>query len=163
MKNDLERWFKTSKHKRALFSFCNIIVPLIIGATVYVLFVPTAHISIIVFNFLGKSLFTNYIDLTGSIITCFFADFLWAYSLFFLVLIIYAQKASDIIFVIIVCINFEIAIEFLQLTPIIDGTFDWLDIVVEILATLFGFGVLITFCFAVNKRGHFHDCNIKQT
>lgn len=159
MKNHLKRWFEIKKTKQVFFSLCNIVSPLIIGAIVYFLFVPTAHISVMFYDLLKKSFFINNIDLTGSIITCYLADFLWAYAMFFIVLIIYVQKISDFSKAIAICMMFETVVEILQLTPIIDGTFDWLDIVVEIIANLIGFGVLLIRCTILNKRGYCHDCN----
>lgn len=159
MKNELENWFGIRKRRRIIFSICNILFPLLIGATIYFLFVPTAHISVMLYMLLGKNLSIDHIDLSGTFITCFMADYLWAYALFFLVLLIYAQKRNDIRIVIIVCAGFEILIEFLQLTPIIDGTFDYFDIIVEIIANFMGIVVMAAYSIIVNKRGHYHDCN----
>lgn len=153
MKSDLEMWFKLSKKKQIIFSICNIIFPLIIGAVIYFLFVPTAHISEILYKFIGKSIYISSKDLTGTFVTCFLADFLWAYALFFLVFVILAQKKSDIWIVLLICLIFETVIEFLQLTPIIDGTFDWFDILFECFADLLGVAILVIYCYFVNKHG----------
>lgn len=143
--------------QRIVFSIINIIIPLIIGLFIYILFVPTSHISEFVYLCIGRSLYIG--SVPTKFITCYLADCLWAYALFFLIFVVYAQKLNDIWCVLLVCVGFEILMEHLQLTPIVDGTFDVLDMIVEVLANLFGFGITFIYYKVGKKHGQCHDCN----
>ena len=103
----------------------------------YILWVPSAHVSQAIYRVFGlHSLFGA--GTAGSFITCFLGDFLWAYSLMFLLALITVRRKRDLIQILVLCILFETGTECLQLTPFMDGTFDFLDIVIEILANLLG-------------------------
>ncbi len=115
----------------------NTLLPLITGAFVYILWVPSAHISQVIYQISGFHPFPA-VERAGSFITCFLGDFLWAYSLVFLLAMIVVHRKRDIISVLALCILFETGTECLQLTPFMDGTFDFLDIGIEILANLLG-------------------------
>ena len=120
-----------------MIAIINILLPLIAGALVYIIWVPSAHVSQVFYRVFGLHSLPG--DGTaGSFITCFLGDFLWAYSLVVLLVMIIAHRKRDIIFVLALCILFETGTECLQLTPLMDGTFDFLDIVIEILANLLG-------------------------
>lgn len=64
----------------------------------------------------------------------YLTDILWAYALFWASLLVFKRprKAVDTSLIAIL-VN-----EFVQLTPYICATFDWFDIVFEVLAILFG-------------------------
>ena len=120
-----------------MVAIINILLPLIAGAFVYILWVPSAHVSQVFYRVFGLHSLPG--DGTaGSFITCFLGDFLWAYSLMFLLALITVRRKRDLIKILVLCILFETGTECIQLTPFMDGTFDFLDIVMEILANLLG-------------------------
>lgn len=122
-----------------IVAMIHILIPLLAGAVVYALWVPTAYVSQIVYKVSGLSPLPGAGSAgTGSFITCFLGDFLWAYSLLFLVALITVHRKRDLIPALILCILFECGTECLQLTPLMSGTFDFCDIAIEILANLLG-------------------------
>lgn len=122
-----------------IVAMIHILIPLLAGAVVYVLWVPTAYVSQIVYKVSGLHPVPGAGSAgTGSFITCFLGDFLWAYSLLFLVALITVHRKRDLIPALILCILFECGTECLQLTPLMSGTFDFCDIAIEILANLLG-------------------------
>ena len=135
---------KRSIEIKRMVAIINILFPLLGGALVYILWVPSAHVSQAIYRVFGlHSLFGA--GTAGSFITCFLGDFLWAYSLMFLLAVITVRRKRDFIKILALCILFETGTECLQLTPFMDGTFDFLDIVMEILANLLGC-IMICIC-----------------
>ena len=124
---------------KTIVALIHILIPLLAGALVYICWVPTACVSQIAYKVSGLHPLpeTENAD-TGSFITCYLGDFLWAYSLLFLVALITVHRKRDLIPVLILCILFETGTECLQLTSLMSGTFDFYDIVIEILANLLG-------------------------
>ena len=81
----------------------NILFPLLGGALVYILWVPSAHVSQAIYRVFGlHSLFGA--GTAGSFITCFLGDFLWAYSLMFLLAVITVRRKRDLIKILVLCI-----------------------------------------------------------
>jgi hypothetical protein len=68
---------------------------------------------------------------------------LWAYSLTFTVFLILGFKYESLKPTLIICAVFEVSIEFLQKFGVIPGTFDFLDILLELCVTIFA--VIIIF------------------
>ena len=145
--NTLSVWEKTSYTWRLFFSIINVVSALILGLTIYLVFVPTAHISQLIYDIIGINLQAKYNFKEYSIVKCYVADFLWAYALFNLIVVIQADKVKDFLCVGIECVLFACLIEALQLTPLFDGTFDVLDILVEVIAIGFAFFVIIASMF----------------
>jgi hypothetical protein len=68
-------------------------------------------------------------------------DMVWGYSLIFSLVICNGNNTADLLGIFLVAVVFSIAIESLQLTNIVRGTFDVFDIMVEVLSE--GFAVFI--------------------
>ena len=68
----------------------------------------------------------------------FLPDILWAYSLTFAVALVWLPEEKVILKVLVICISFEIGVELSQKIGLISGTFDWLDIIFEVCATVLG-------------------------
>lgn len=119
--------------------FLHIFLPLFIGCLIYFFFKQDVV--------LGK--FENYVPLFGWLRSLFFiefrpktilglffmnhlCDFLWAYSLTWACILPQRSIETGILVALLFCaVN-----EFIQLTPYIYATFDWFDILYEIIAIL---------------------------
>lgn len=112
----------------------NAIVPVLIGAIVYYLFFPKVVFVKIVDNLLGVSYHipVGVDNVFIKFIRFYLLDFLWAYALTAIVILIFEndKRVFGLIFI------FEIILELMQLHPFIRGTFDVCDIGGEILASI---------------------------
>lgn len=116
----------------------NIIAPLLMGVSIYILFRPDAYISNRFLSFLKIHTETNTIS-SGRFVRAlcnYVPDFLWAYSLTFTTALIFGQSFIERVQAFFVCIVFETAIELLQRFGLISGTFDVWDIAAEAAASL---------------------------
>lgn len=102
----------------------NVVGPLLIGAFIYIMLVPTAWVSKLIYSFVGTNLNLEITVSPGSFITCYMADCLWAYALFFLLGAIQIEQIKDLIVVFCECFLFEIIVEIMQLVGVFSGTFD---------------------------------------
>jgi hypothetical protein len=132
--------------KEGRFWTFNIACPILMGFILYVLFRPDTHISKLVYTYIG-------IEYTGipifnvftSFIKNFACDILWAYSLTFTVSLLLGQGKKQFKFSFVVCAFFEILMELLQMTQLIGGTFDILDILFEIMTTAIALLIIIKY------------------
>lgn len=128
------KWNKLPLRRKALFLAFSVVMPLLIGGLLYILFVPSAHISEMIYRLLNIPSPNLNINFADSFISCYLADLLWAYALYNLIFCIWVEDKKSALMATVICIFVELVVEFLQLTPIIDGTFDWNDIIVELFA-----------------------------
>lgn len=113
------------------------VIPLLLAAIFYFLFCPDVYFVKYICNFLRITSFHNVFDDQWVFVLFrnYLPDFLWAFSLMYFGKCIYAsRKKYDLIFGIIIA--FQIFLEIMQLTSLITGTFDILDIFVELLADI---------------------------
>ena len=133
----------TNKRNRIIaFYVMNIIFPVLIGGLIYILFRNDSYITLFLKSQLGIS-----ISVSGklplwleSFVRNYLADILWVSSLTYAIALISRQPKVNYIFILCVCVSFEVLIEVLQLCEMFHGTFDLFDILLEalaILATLF--------------------------
>ena len=121
--------------KKLFWYILNIVIPLLIGSTIYILIRPDTYIC----QYFYKALCISTPPEVGiflptglqTFLRCFAADILWAYALTFAVSFILKDERSYLY----ICIVFELIMEFIQLSPALPGTFDWLDIIFEICTT----------------------------
>lgn len=120
---------------KRLYFILNVIVPLVIGATIYYLFYPDTLFVRFLDRIIGISNHVPMIidDFVLMIIRNYLLDILWAYSLMSLTLLLFGIDKNTIITVFI----FEWIMESVQLLPFLPGTFDIFDILVEMLANIF--------------------------
>lgn len=113
----------------------NVLVPITIGSMIYIILSPDVYFV----NILDKLMKINRAVVNNNFFIVFirnyFLDMLWGYSLVFALAFIYG-KDINLRKIIIIAFSFSISIELLQLTPIIRGTFDIYDIVLELIAEL---------------------------
>ena len=119
--------------KRRLFYWVNIIVPLLSGALIYIYWRPSAYISRLVFHIFHISHnipVGRPVGIYRFIRYCL-CDILWVYALVFS-LALYSGRHS-LMKVYTAAAVFAAVTELLQLFPRIPGSFDILDIIVELI------------------------------
>lgn len=126
-----------------LFYITNTIAPIILGIAIYLIIKPNAYISYIIYKYLP---FQLSISLSPrNIITIFIhnylCDILWAYAFMMTLCFTSAYQCTLRFHTVIACIIFELFIEILQYFHIISGTFDFMDIIWEILANLLALAI----------------------
>ena len=120
-----------------IFYSLNILFSLVLGLIVYVCWRPDAFISQVVYDVLGVSpnigAFLNALP-DWAILFCrnFLADILWAYALTFTTCYIWRSIGKSMFPAFVVTATFEVCIEFFQKIGLMSGTFDWLDILLEV-------------------------------
>ena len=117
---------------RRLFYWVNIIVPLILGAAIYLYWRPDAYLSRLVFY-----LFHISHDRTAGrpagiyrFIRYYLCDIIWAYALVFSLALNFGKYS--LIKAYAAAAIFASVTEILQLLPLIPGSFDIVDIIVEL-------------------------------
>lgn len=123
-----------------LFFMLNIMIPILMGIFIYLFYSPNTifvkfvntYINIIIFD---RNVFID-------ILRNYFCDFCWSYSLAFTISFIYKDSFS-LTTSILVPISVGIMLEILQLTKIISGTYDILDIISELLACIICYLILV--------------------
>lgn len=131
-----------------VFFGLNIIVPLLAGVFLYLWLRPDTYISAYLYKMLSLSVENFQFGFSlpyqlNSFLRNFSCDMLWAYSLTFTVFLILGFKYESLKPTLIICAVFEVSIEFLQKFGVIPGTFDFLDILLELCVTIFA--VIIIF------------------
>jgi hypothetical protein len=117
---------------KGLFSFSNVVLPLLCGAVIYWIFRPDAIVSKWISSVFGSCpvrvssfAFHN----SGLLAFCnnHLPDMLWAYSFTALTTIILEHEKT----ILSVSASFTFMTELLQIPGILPGVFDWIDIVLE--------------------------------
>ena len=127
---------------RHIFYCVNILASLILGLAVYVCYRPDSYVSQVVYNIFGVS-FDNIIPANVlpkwllMFIRNYLGDISWAYALTFTVCYIWLTPSGRLLPAFGIIATFEVAIEVLQLIDVAPGTFDWLDVFLEICITAF--------------------------
>ena len=123
--------------KKKAFCIFNIIFPLLVGAVIYwftstdVIFVEAVR------SFWGMPRHTWISNTDGGIfriIRYYLSDILWAYALVFALYFSIANSAARVKTAFVIAVVFSTVMEVIQLSPVIPGTFDMNDILVEVIA-----------------------------
>ena len=125
------------KNKNIAFLIINILVPLLLGTLNYYFISPDVIFVKRIDTFIGNGIHFNNIDNKLWIIKFvrnYLLDMLWGYALVFALKLIFNNNAADTLKIFVIAVAFSAVMEILQITPIAQGTFDVLDILVEILA-----------------------------
>ena len=123
--------------RKNLFLFFNTFFPLLIGFAIYLFCYQNTYINTTVENILGFSLPYFYFDNAFyRFSTCWACDTLWAYSLTFALFSCFKNFNKSWLITCVLSILFSLIIELLQLTNIINGTFDIWDIIMEFSAII---------------------------
>ena len=139
--------------KDILFLICNVVIPLLIGAYIYIYISKDSYFGNFVRHFISiptnetKTLFRFLMKNWGG-------DFLWAYALFFaLCFSMYPAgfmiKKSSLYTI--ACSVFVELLQLIQVDFIKCGTFDVLDIIIELFAVLVGVIVFKSYMYLIRK------------
>ena len=118
------------------FMYINIAISMTLGSLIYYLISPEVIFVEKINSMTGWKFNIGYENNVIKIIRSYVPDILWAYALMFSLVVITGNKTAGIWKMYIVAIIFSAIIEMLQLTGIFKGTFDIVDIVVELIAEL---------------------------
>ncbi len=118
------------------FMYINISVSMIIGSLIYYLISPEVIFVEKISSMTGWKVNIGYENNVIKIIRSYVPDILWAYALMFSLVVITGNKTAGIWKMYIVAALFSTIIEMLQLTGMFKGTFDIVDIIVELMAEI---------------------------
>jgi len=123
------------RRRRILFYGINILSPLLIGGIIYIIFRSDSYIATFFSETIGISTRQYMLPAWLNTIVCnYLSDVLWAYSLAFALSALFKFNRSNVTVVFMICIIFVVAIELLQMTNTVSGTFDSVDIILETIA-----------------------------
>lgn len=134
---------KNATKKQNLFLMCNIFVPLLLGAVLYYISSPDVIFvrklsALLGFSFHANGMAVNFI--MSGFIRNYFLDMLWGYGLVFaLTWVSGVCEGKKLLGILFVSGLFSALMEFLSLTNMVSGTFDVMDIFLELLAELFAY------------------------
>lgn len=152
------------KRKQAVW-LLNMILPLLLGACIYLLFRHDSWVCQVMWNHFHIRLMAPQLILTEFPAICVFlrnytGDMLWAYALFVTVAWV-AGDASER--KLLECVIFEVILECLQKCDMIAGTFDVYDILAEALAAFMAYCLFGKGRICVNtKKNKERDENEEQ-
>lgn len=127
--------------KAKCFYWINIIIPIVLGTIVYILFREDTYISIIFMKIMKEvgieiALPHNLDNPIADFARNHLCDILWAYALTFTVVLAGDFQKKQMIIPFIISAVFGISMELLQKFDIITGTFDYWDIVFQVIASV---------------------------
>ena len=126
---------KSNSKRRFVFSLLNILIPILLGGICYYIFSPDV---IFVRRIDAISGLYLHIDVSGKPILNLIGDFaydaLWAYALLFAVHLILENKTKHLALALVIAVVFSTGMELPQITPFFPGTFDVLDIAIQVFA-----------------------------
>ena len=146
-----------TKKSTFVFWMLNIALPLLFGITIYLFYRPDTFISDLIFRLLGIRGFsvsnpqTQFGASLVSFVRYFLCDILWAYALTFTCALILGPERPQRLIGLGVSLGLEMMIELFQKFQILRGTFDFLDVLLEFVATLVA--VLIIKIFYCRFKG----------
>ena len=120
--------------KKKAFCIFNIIFPLLVGAVIYwftstdVIFVEAVR------SIWGMSIHIGIGNIDGGLarlVRYYMSDILWAYALVFALYLAVGSNAARVKTAFVIAVVFSTVMEVIQLSPVIPGTFDVIDILVE--------------------------------
>lgn len=143
--------------KLMVFLTWNAFIPLVAGTFIYVILRPDALITIIINRILGNhnvvqfSINQSYKNTLIIIIRNHLADGLWAYSTAILLLCMGSFQKRNIKNILILCILMDVGMEIQQIVnPYF--TFDFIDLIVELLFTALAWLAFCRFSKIVERR-----------
>lgn len=118
----------------------NIIIPIVIGTSIYYLLSPQVIFVKKIDSILGINFHFTYVisqNVIFQLIRYYFLDMLWGYALVFALFFILDNNTAELLKSFVIACSFSTTMELLQTTPFAKGTFDVYDIIVEFLAEVF--------------------------
>lgn len=132
------------------FLLCNILIPLFLGAYIYIYWDTDSYFGNMARIFLMVPE-TNISTGAAKIMRNWGCDFLYAYALFYALYANTKREAASIRYAVVCAVGFE-SLQLIHVEGIKCGTFDVLDIVVEIAAICCGVIVLSIFNFILQYK-----------
>ena len=115
----------------------NCLLPLFAGAVIYYLFSPDVIFVKLIDEIIGCGVHFDIVSQGNwalNILRYYVLDILWAYALVFALYFISGNETANLKKIFFITFVFSMAMEFLQLTPLAEGTFDISDIICEFFA-----------------------------
>lgn len=118
------------------FAYANIFIPILAGSLLYCITSPEVIFVRNIDSMLEVSLHIGMNNTFVRIIRSYMPDMLWAYSLVFSLMLVTGNKTAYIWKIFVIASMFSTIMEIFQITEYVKGTFDTMDIIVEIIAEL---------------------------
>lgn len=118
------------------FIYANITLPILAGSLMYYVASPQVIFVKNIDRLLGVSLHVEMENIFVIILRSYMPDMLWAYALVFSLMMVTGNKTANVWKMFAIAGMFSTIMEVLQITGYVKGTFDVMDIIVEIIAEL---------------------------
>lgn len=118
------------------FAYANISLPILVGSLLYYVTSPEVIFVKNIDRLLGGSLHVGTENTFVINLRSYMPDMLWAYALVFSLMLITGNKTANVWKMFAIAGMFSTIMEVLQITGYVKGTFDVMDIIVEIIAEL---------------------------
>lgn len=118
----------------------NCIVPLLLGALIYYFLSPDVLFVQFLNGIIGKRVCLTPIAANTFVlqfVRFYFLDMLWSYALVFALYVILDDNTAKLKKIILIAFLFSTFMELLQLLPYVEGTFDFVDILLEFVSEVF--------------------------
>lgn len=131
------RLYDRDKRIKKIILIINVVLPILAGSLTYCFIAPDV---LFLNNIYSRFVQTQNIslDIYSNVflkITRFYLmDYLWGYALIFALYYAFGLNKSALKYIYSLAVIFSVVMEFIQLAPIVKGTFDLFDIAVEITA-----------------------------
>ena len=146
---------KTRK-KNTHFYLWNILGSLLLGLVIYLILRPQSYISQAIYSVfpcgIGNAANQNGGHILLRLLNNFGPDMLWAYAMTFTVMLILGDGKRKWIQCACICMALETGTELMQKAGLLSGTFDPLDIAVEVIATWSAMSVIILYFYVRRNR-----------
>ncbi len=119
-----------------MFTYANIFLPILAGSLLYYVISPEVIFVQSIDRLLGVSLHVGTENTFVLIMRSYMPDMLWAYALVFSLMLVTGNKTANVWKMLAIAGMFSTIMEVLQITGYVKGTFDVMDIIVEIIAEL---------------------------
>ena len=116
--------------------YANISIPILAGSLLYYVTSPQVMFVQNIDRLLGVSLHVGMENTFVVNLRSYMPDMLWAYALVFSLMLVTGNKTADVWKMFVIAGMFSTIMEVLQVTGCVKGTFDVMDIIVEIIAEL---------------------------
>lgn len=118
------------------FAYANIFLSILAGSILYYVISPEVIFVQSIDRLLGVSLHVGTENSFVINLRSYMPDMLWAYALVFSLMLVTGNKTADVWKMFVIAGMFSTIMEVLQITGYVRGTFDVMDIIVEIIAEL---------------------------
>ena len=123
-------------YMKKMFVYANISLPILAGSLLYYVTSPQVMFVQNIDRLLGVSLHVGTENTFVVNLRSYMPDMLWAYALVFSLMLVTGNKTADVWKMFVIAGMFSTIMEVLQVIGCVKGTFDVMDIIVEIIAEL---------------------------